>query len=325
MIRKTLLTILYMLFISTAASSQWVPQITENGFDFFSASFPSVNTGFACGYGNHLIKTTNGGTNWLDISFPGTGSNLNSIFFVNENTGWLCADDTLLYTINCGVNWSAYSVPLYGREVFFINPNTGWITSFQKLHRTTNAGLNWNNSTISTDGPIFFINAMTGWTSYSAGGNCTVYNSTDGGINWSPQFGTQDFHYIYAFDFINENTGWATGYRETILKTTNGGLNWIFQRDVAGSNGLYSVDFVNENTGWVAGDLTTGGSRILSTTNGGVNWNQSVIPGGRLAKVQFVNTSTGWIVGQFGRVFKTTNTGGITAVSTIGNNCTEQI
>ena len=316
---KTILSILAVVFLSSAANAQWVLQTSGTGFDLFSASFPSANTGFACGYGNHLIKTTDGGANWIDISFPSTASNLNTIFFVNDNTGWLCSTDTLRYTTNSGLSWITKITPIHGRELFFVNALTGWLNTGQSILRTTNGGVNWNTTAFTSDGELFFVNALTGWTSLYMSGNCTIYKSTSGGINWAPQFTTANFHNIYAFYFINENTGWATGYRETILKTTNGGVNWVFQRDISGGSGLYSAYFMDANTGWVVGDLTVLGSNALSTTNGGANWSPSNVSSGRMTKIQFVNSATGWMVGQYNRVYKTTNNGGLTPVTKNNN------
>jgi photosystem II stability/assembly factor-like uncharacterized protein len=317
---KTLVAILSVIFLLSAANAQWVLQTSGNGLDLFSASFPSASTGFACGYGNFLIKTTDGGANWIDISFPGTASNLNTIFFVNENTGWLCSTDTLFYTTNCGVNWIPRITPINGQELFFINALTGWLNTGQSILRTTNGGVSWSSISFASGGEIFFVNSTSGWTSHSTAGSSTIYKSTNGGINWASQFSTTNFHNIYAFYFINENIGWAAGYRETVLKTTNGGVNWILQRDVPGGIGFFSAYFINANTGWVVGDLSTLGSNALSTTNGGVNWNFSNVSGnGRITKIQFVNSATGWMVGQHNRVYKTTNMGGITSVSKNNN------
>jgi photosystem II stability/assembly factor-like uncharacterized protein len=317
---KLLFTILSFTLLSSAANSQWVLQTSGSGFDLFSASFPSASTGFACGYGNHLIKTTDGGANWIDISFPSTASNLNTIIFVNENTGWLCSTDTLLYTTNSGLSWTPRITPINGRELFFVNVSTGWLNTGQSILRTTDGGANWITISFASDGEIFFVNGTTGWTSYSSGGSATIFKTTNGGVNWTAQFNTTNFHYIYSFYFINENTGWATGYRETVLKTTNGGTNWVFQRDISGGSGFYSAYFINANTGWVVGDQSVLGSNALSTTNGGSSWSPSnVSGGGRFTKIQFVNSATGWMVGQYNTVYKTTNNGGLTSVTKNNN------
>jgi len=95
---KKLFLILFILFCSlytVNCYSQWIPLNTNTGTAcvFRSVFFLNGDTGFAAGdsaysYGI-LIKTTNGGTNWLRQS---AGSSLNShqsIFFLDANTGYL--------------------------------------------------------------------------------------------------------------------------------------------------------------------------------------------------------------------------------------------
>lgn len=306
--------IFFLLLVCAQLSSQWVNQSSPSGFNIFSSSFPSSQTGYACGYGNLILKTTNGGSNWIDISLPGTAPILNSVWFLNDNTGFIASTiDSLLYTTNGGANWIRHfytgSDPM---RLFFINSQTGWVTS-NKLYKTTNAGVNWFVISNSPAEDLYFINENTGWKTTYSGGSSTVHNTTDGGINWSPILVTSNFNAIYAIKFIDQNTGWVSGYREYIAATTNGGVNWIVQRNIGNSNGLYAIEFVNQLTGYAAGDAGV----LLSTTNGGANWIQNQLAGiNRVEEIDFINQSTGWAVGSFGKIYKTTN-GGLTPVQTI--------
>lgn len=305
---KKLFTLVLLCLIPNLLSGQWIEGSRPSpAFPLFSFSFPSVNTGFAVGYGNTMIKSTNGGMNWFNVSiFSTTAQDLNSVFFINENTGWFCStSDTVFYTTNSGSSWTPQiwfvSDP---NKIFFVNSTTGWILSTPKLYRTTNAGSNWEliNSQMGYD--MYFYNSNIGWKTLYAGGSSTLYKTTDGGSSWTPMYSTSDFRVIYSFAFVNENTGWAAGYREHILKTTNGGMNWVQQRDMGNSAGLYSMDFINENTGWAIGDQ----GQSVYTLNGGTSWNQIPLNAGR-GHVKFFNSTTGWIVGN--KVFRTT-TGGFT-------------
>lgn len=305
---KKIFIVVFIFIFHNFSNSQWIQTSRPSpAFPLFSFSFPSANTGFAVGYGNTMIKSTNGGLNWFNISiFSNTANDLNSVFFINETTGWICStNDTVFYTTNSGASWSPQinfiSNP---NKVFFVNASTGWILSTPHLYRTTNAGSNWSNINSQMGYDFTFLNENTGWKTIYGAGSSTIYKTINGGVSWAPQYSTSDFRVIYSIDFVNENTGWAAGYREHILKTTNGGVNWIQQRDMDNGTGFFSMDFINENTGWAIGD----NGFSVYTVNGGSSWNQVPLNAGR-ATVKFINSTTGWVVGN--HVFKTT-TGGFT-------------
>lgn len=304
--KKILFTLFLFLFSQNISYSQWIESTRPApAFPLFSFSFPSLNTGFAVGYGNTMIKSTNGGLNWFNISiFSTTAQDLKSVFFINENTGWMCStSDTVFYTTNSGSSWTPQIwFTSEASEVFFINSTTGWILSQPKLYRTLNAGMNWELINTGMGNDMFFFDSNHGWRTIYSGGSSSLQKTTNGGISWTPMYSTSDFRVIYSIDFVNENTGWAAGYREHILKTTNGGISWTQQRDMGNSVGFYSMDFINENTGWAIGDPGVS----VYTVNGGADWISVPLNSGR-GKVKFFNSSTGWVVG--GKIFKTTTSG----------------
>ena len=316
--KKLFLLLLISLF-SFNAWAQWVLQSQPSGFDIFSCSFLDGNTGYICGYGNSLFKTTTGGLNWINLSYPTTAQNLNVVHFFDANTGFVCStNDTLYRTTNGGLNWSNIFIGFQAQSVSFANANTGFVGGYSAIAKTTDAGISWISWNIQSYGELYFVNPSTGWTSTYLSGGSDIYKTTDGGNNWNLQYSTSDFRIIYNFCFLNENTGWAVGYRELILKTTDGGMNWITQHDVDGEPGIYSVCFIDSNTGWAAGDFYfSGGSKVFYTTNGGDLWQSYFLSSnaGRLSQVQFVNQTTGFLTGQYGNVFRTVNRGGLTSIS----------
>jgi photosystem II stability/assembly factor-like uncharacterized protein len=320
--KKIILLFLIILF-SFEAKSQWVLQSQPSIFDIFSCGFLDANTGYICGYGNSLFKTTNGGQSWIDLSFPTTAQNLNVVYFFDVNRGFVCStNDSLYRTTNGGQSWTPVFIGFQAQTVSFPNLNTGYVSGLGGIARTTDAGITWASWIIQGYGDIFFINPSTGWTTNYTGTGSDIYKTTNGGNNWILQYSSTNFRIIYNFYFINENTSWAVGYRELILKTTDGGINWATQCDVDGMPGIYSIYFINPNTGWAAGDFYFGGgSKVFFTTNGGDVWQSFFLStnAGRLSQVQFVNQNTGFITGQYGNVFKTEDRGGLTSVSGIVN------
>jgi hypothetical protein len=93
--------------------------------------------------GGTIHRTTNGGTNWVFYS-TGTSLSLSSLFFADENTGWVCGDnDIIRKTTNGGITW--ISQGSYGggwlNAFHFVNSNTGWVVGDEgAILKTTTGG-----------------------------------------------------------------------------------------------------------------------------------------------------------------------------------------
>jgi len=325
--KNILILILFFTLSYSQSKSQWVQLNTGNGFDIFDFSFPNAQTGYICGYGGLFKKSTNGGTNWIDMSFPSTQFNLNAVHFFNPNKGLLASDnDTLYRTVNGTQNWSdKIFIGFHVYDFQFLDSLNGYASGNNRFARTNNGGLNWTVSTIQSSGQIFFINQNTGWTlSYPGSGSSDIRKTTDAGITWQTQFTTSNFRILYDIFFVDENTGYTSGYRHCIYKTTNSGLNWISQNDQTSAQGLYSIYFINANTGWTVGDYYAAtNTSTYYTTNGGTNWtNTNGIIQGRLNRVKLNNYPVGYVVGQNQMIFRTTNTGGLTGIE-VNQNITQ--
>ena len=318
--KNILFLVLFIAFANSQLNSQWVNLNMGNGFNIFDFSFPNSQTGYICGYGGLFKKTTNGGTNWDNLSFPTTQFNLNAVHFFTPNIGLLASDsDTIYRTVNGAQNWS--DKIFIGISVFdfqFLDSLKGYAAGNNRFAKTTNGGMNWTVSTIQTIGQIFFINDMTGWTIANISAGSNILKTTDSGDSWQIQHSTSDFRIIYDIFFVDENTGYTSGYRHSILKTTNGGANWFSQNDVPGASGLYSIYFINHITGWTVGDFySTTNASAFYTTNGGTTWNinTDISGAGRLNRVKINNSPVGYVAGQSQRMYKTTNAGGLTAIT----------
>lgn len=87
---------------SVTAGSTWsTTSGAGNYLRYYDACFPSANTGWLIG--NQNIKTTNGGANWNIVNIP-FGNNYNSIFFIDDYTGWVAGiAGIIMKTITGGV------------------------------------------------------------------------------------------------------------------------------------------------------------------------------------------------------------------------------
>ena len=74
----------------TTNGNYFLPILYETTSDWLEAVyFPSVNTGYAVGDRGTIIKTTNGGINWI-IQSSGTINNLYSVFFYRHQYRLCC-------------------------------------------------------------------------------------------------------------------------------------------------------------------------------------------------------------------------------------------
>ena len=173
---------------------------------------------------SHILKTTNGGNNWL-IKATYVG-NLPRITFLNANTGF-AGGNFLFKTTNAGENWVVWNWGpdriIYDMQVF--SEDTIWYADrFQiggGLFRTINGGVNWEkrDSGIPANSYpiyIYFYNSRIGF----ATGNTNVYKTTDAGLSWNLAF-TGGAQKLYFKDSLN-------GYRASqgFFRTSNGGINW---------------------------------------------------------------------------------------------------
>src|ERR1035441_2975104 len=115
------------------------------------------------------------------------------------------------------------------QSVYFINQDVGFIAGFQTILKTTDGGITWEQK--YSGGVYFyyikFFSNNIGIAVGLAGSSGTViFQSTNNGENWS-----QTGNYIYTvtdFYFISPLTGWINNSGQ-ILKTTDGGASWISQ------------------------------------------------------------------------------------------------
>jgi photosystem II stability/assembly factor-like uncharacterized protein len=309
----------------------------------FSASFPDINTGYFVGNSGTIIKTTNGGNNWIALS-SGTTVDFNSVNFTDANTGYVLGNrGTILKTTNGGSSWLTQIIGVSNQfeSAFFTDANTGYsVGYFGKILKTTNAGTNWIEQISGTTSylqSVYFINANTGFAvggvflkttdggtnwalqsnitgraiffkdvnnGFIVGENGTLQKTTNGGINWTTQpIGVTDN--LYSIQFADMNTGYIVGTHGRILKTTNGGTNWS-STSTGTSCYFFSLSVIDANTVYAGGS----GGYILKTTNGGINWQtQTSILCDELFSVYFTDSQTGYSVGDNGTIIKTTNGG----------------
>jgi len=154
------------IYKTTDAGANWIIQYLDSvtAASINKIQFINQNTGFGITgtyYGTSLpklLKTTNGGINWSVTNIAYSNS-LKSLFFINENTGWICgyrssADSSvILKTTDGGLTFNIQKkVPYFEvvNSLYFQSPLVGYAVSGNGIiYKTTTGGVTYANNIIN--------------------------------------------------------------------------------------------------------------------------------------------------------------------------------
>ena len=314
----------FLIFITNAQEWHFQnPLISPYGLMY--VHFPVKDTGYAVGGFGNIIKTTDGGNNWvlLRVDYE-PFSHLGGVFFTDSKTGFAYNYKfELLKTIDGGISWTTQQ---FERQIFcihFPNKNVGYLGVWNKIYKTTDGGNIWTE--IMDEQfliqNIFFINADTGYVILSGASN-KYLKTNNGGETWDLSSSLETA--CLSIRFINDTTGFIFSYnwieggkRYSLLKTTNGGNSWTLKkiRDYKDDQpkGLSGIYFVDKNNGYGYGYMN-----IIKTINGGETWTELIYPGsnhndqyfGGVSSMHFIDKDNGVAVG--GHLILKTENGGDT-------------
>ncbi|MBS1809618.1 MAG: SPOR domain-containing protein [Acidobacteria bacterium] len=253
-------------------------------------------TGWAAGEGGTIYQTSDGGKQWTPIrnaTIAGAVVDVNRIFFLNENRGWMLAESRN-------------------------NDQTKTV-----LLSTEDGGKIWQNFEMPNVTNFFFMDGKKGW---AVGKNTTLLRTVDGGMKWKTidnlnrlvglpvESATSTFGFSDVFFLKGGDIGWAVGnfYGTStsniggLFMTTNGGDSWqripiAVQRKTNSTRftkgKLHSVRFTDVTNGVITGEMEDGDEHFfftLKTRNGGETWEQARVPSNGLHSTQFVDSARGW-------------------------------
>jgi photosystem II stability/assembly factor-like uncharacterized protein len=291
---------------------------------FFGAAL-----GWALTPGGKLLKTLNGGQDW--IAHPPPAGNLRAISFLNPDTGWVLAvidtqtrdsDTTIVYnqkylyafrTFDGGTTWERGGKTPRNAQVsgpyslHFTSPDSGWVFSgWAPFFRTFNGGQTWRESFgdqnvyykshVSRSGMIWVLTnrSLIKWDSVTA----ALENRR--GI-WAEVISFSEFKTTHAIFFADSNRGWNAGNGGIVRRTDDQGKTWTTLTGTGTQNALHALYFTDRDTGWALGD----GGTARRTLNGGDSWEALSAPTvERLVAVDFADTRTGWAMGNLGSIFQ---------------------
>ena len=320
--------ILLFVFGFNLNAQSWVQQAsgtTENLRDIF---FVDANTGWVVGENGSILKTTNGGAEWVTKTAVKFAYFI-GCYFVNSNVGWASGDGGLYKTTDGGDTWNIQNGPSGLTKVYFADQNNGWTVGgtdgstpyVGDIFITKDGGTTWTHKTDNTTWARFygiqFVDANTGW-AYAEVNN-TLLKTINGGSDWQIQLNYGTTFEIQGMYFIDQNTGFVggnDGKTGALRKTTDGGKTWT-NKAPGLQYGPGYIKFFDSKNGIAAGQGQGGILGVFTTTDGGENWNVQAttfptgVTGFGLEAGFFVDKNTGWAVGDNGLILKYASTTGV--------------
>lgn len=322
-IYKYILIFFFLVTINCYPQQYWLNLTTASNQNLYKCSFVDTLNGWAVGDSGVIIRTTNGGYNWV-LQDSHLREYMVSVNFINKRLGWAIAWglDTNFYgtyvlkTTNGGDNWITTRYPAdntYIRTIYFQDSLRGYMGGGPGiLIKTTNAGVNWNQCDIDTNvivsrfpiGRFRFFNSNYG---FALGGVMDIagvlWRTTNSGLFWDvAPIAPEPVNDINFFD--SSNIIAIAGdyeYGASILKTSNGGQNWIYK-----NMGIFgvptSLSFRTYSEGWASmGYLPN----LLLTSDEGVSWFLMDTPDSvKIFDLVFINNRFGIGVGLNGKIMK---------------------
>lgn len=328
-----------IIFITTVSAQEFQKVNSETYPPLKDIFFINDNTGWIVSDRDFatklpvILKTTDGGVTWFQQNHDVFDKFLYSVFFIDENRGYVGGSgDLLLSTTDGGDTWVSSTVGSSGgsvKDIYFANESTGWL----RLSKSSNAQILYTNDGGTTWKEVLKVSkdlysmSFAGLNVGVAAGKSKddMYYTTDG-VTWSLGESENYGDYIYtktncnALYMVTENfvygVGWGSasaGLQPSILiKSTNGGKTWKYL-DQSDENKVYAnindMYFENGLSGICFGGGAQYGSVALRTTDGGKKWIPIETPFGFNIYATAKAGNKLFIVGAGGNIAYTTDMG----------------
>ena len=273
--RSLKLFLLVSLFFFQTVFSQyfWTEQVTGVTGNLTSVSNIDGTNAWVCGSNGVVIKTSNSGYNWSNLSGGGLPSNISlvNIFGINSTTaltaGYISSNSYVYRTSNSGVNWQLVFTQPGGfiNGIWMQSALNGFmqgdpVGNRWSIFRTTNGGVNWDSSgqfLAQSNGELGWNNSVWGISNniWFGTDKSRIYFSSTGSPPWVQQStGVNANIYSIWLNPTNMQVGYASG--DSLSKTTNSGNNWLLTPSIGtgaitgftGINGTINYWYTRSNT-----------------------------------------------------------------------------
>ena len=139
----------YSMYKTVNSGNTWTPVLISPS-SFGDLCFTPNGKGYAVGFNGTMYVSQNQGDTWNPFNLN-TSSYLTSVYFFNNDLGFIgTADSTLYKTVDGGNNWASINVKSNAmiRSLFFLNDTMGYmlrnnIGGIGAIYKTKNGGATW--------------------------------------------------------------------------------------------------------------------------------------------------------------------------------------
>jgi len=268
------------MFHSSNAGLNWTLSFASPGpqvgyLSSVEPVFANSLTGYF-GYGaGFIIKTTDGGASWSQIS-NGSGMSLNdtdrfpngNLIAVGDNGIILSSDGTSPWIIS-----ESFSQNHIKAVHILDQSNVVTVDESGQVYLSSDGGATWTATVerpmdLSTVEDVHFTSITNGWVTGQGYNSGALYRTTNGGVSWAP---VPDILGAYiAMDVVGSSI-WAANVTGLFYRSTDNGTNWI-QGELPGFPQIRDMDFFDQNTGYAVGLW----GEAFRSNNGGLTW--TVLP-----------------------------------------------
>lgn len=274
--------------------------------------FSDTQTGYF-GYGTgFIIKTTDAGSSWFQIS-SGSGNTINDmdrftngdIIAVGENGTILKKDSSSTRWIikNSNSQLNIKAVDIIDTDNIVALDNEG------RLFSSNNGGNDWiAASTVPQDlitaEDLYFISPQTGWIVGQGFNTSAVFKTTDAGNTWVPVSGFTG--YYKSIDIVGSNI-WISNVEGVIKMSSNSGSTWSEVTLPGSPYQIQDIDFYNANTGYAIGFA----GQAYRSSNGGTTWQVLPTPNevDQLTDLFIIGENEFWVSTNSNSAYYTANAG----------------
>ena len=217
------------VYRTTDGGENW-PAIGSIGVTLADIDFATTTQGYCCGNNGQVYSVTTQGVTNLN---SGLASDLAGINAPSENNVWICGGGNIVYYNASDFTFQTGPVGSYN-SLFFINDNEGWVVGNSGIMGGTKDGGNaWKSlaNTIFSEESLFDIYSPNGVNVWAVGAEGTIIHSPNGNDFWWNSPEDQGNNTVWNIEgaglttallrgvhFISPNNGYVVGNNKTLLK-----------------------------------------------------------------------------------------------------------